>query len=373
MDKQIIDISKFKQSNDFYDPFTLITTVKSFDLQEIRKRYVASRKTNKSGKVGSVERREVGVGGIVKVKIDQGKVVSNDILVKLKEPRGIGICNDYLGIAAENTVYLISDNAVKEINSPWFSYIHTLDFSPHESNKILISSSGLDCIFEYDTETLTETFSWFAWENGFNEATDPKTEEKIILTKDAQTAEDLKNSNQNVMLIENPIEQVLPTAMRAAFINSVVYDADSPANILGTFFHKGAVYKINMNDKQASSALEGLKSPHGGFKLNNEIMATSTATGEVVIGNIDNQKRYIFENLPGKPDYLDSLEWLQNSKLIGDNIITIDSNRTSFVIFNPKTELYSMIPYDNNWAIQDMIVGEISESQENNVRSLSSE
>ncbi|PCH67696.1 MAG: hypothetical protein COC01_05280 [Bacteroidetes bacterium] len=373
MDKQIIDISKFKESNDFYDSFTLITTVKSFDLQEIRKRYVASRKTNKSGKVGSVERREVGVGGIVKVNIDQGKVTSTDILAKFKEPRGIGICNDYLGIAAENTVFLISDNAIKEINNPWFSYIHTIDFSPHESNKVLISSSGLDCIFEYDTENLSETFSWFAWENGFNEAIDPKSEEKIILTRDALTAEDLKNSHQNVILIENPTEQVLPTAMRAAFINSVVYDSESPANILGTFFHKGAVYKINMNDKQANSALEELKSPHGGFRLNNDIMATSTATGEVVIGDSDNQERFTFENLPGKPDYLDGLEWLQNSKLIGDNIITIDSNRTSFVIFNIKTEVYSMVPYDNNWAIQDMIIGEISARQENHVRSLSSE
>ena len=54
------------------------------------------------------------------------------------------------------------------------------------------------------------------------------------------------------------------------------------------------------------------------------------------------------------------MEWLQNSK-INDFIVTIDSDRTSFVIFHRK-QLYDIIPYNDNWAVQDL-VEEVSEKQ----------
>ena len=50
-----IDLSQFQKDHTFYGELNFLLTVKSFDLQAIRKRYLASKKNNRSG---SVERRK---------------------------------------------------------------------------------------------------------------------------------------------------------------------------------------------------------------------------------------------------------------------------------------------------------------------------
>ena len=57
------------------------------------------------------------------------------------------------------------------------------------------------------------------------------------------------------------------------------------------------------------------------------------------------------------------MEWLQNSILVDDFIITIDSNRTSFLIFSPDKGLYDLIPYNMDWAIQEMVCGTLTQEQ----------
>ena len=73
--------------------------------------------------------------------------------------------------------------------------------------------------------------------------------------------------------------------------------------------------------------------------------------------------RYYTNELEGKPSELGEIEWLQNSILVDDFIITIDSNRTSFLIFSPDKGLYDLIPYNMDWAIQDMVCGTLTLEQ----------
>lgn len=69
------------------------------------------------------------------------------------------------------------------------------------------------------------------------------------------------------------------------------------------------------------------------------------------------ETRYSFRELDAKPVGLEGEEWLQNSKVLSDgSIITIDSNRTSFVIFHPEKKVYDLIPYPDNIAVQDMLI-----------------
>jgi len=51
--------------------------------------------------------------------------------------------------------------------------------------------------------------------------------------------------------------------------------------------------------------------------------------------------------------------------------VTIDSNRTSFVVFHPEKQLYDIIPYNDNWAVQDMVEGKLSAIQIEQLQSLS--
>lgn len=349
-----IDITSFKKETSFYEDISLLLTIKSFDLKAIRERYIKS-KNSTGTRTGSVERREVTIGGIVKLKMGNGNVIEEEILVKLPEPRGIDAFDNLIGLSSENKVYIIDKNSVKYIEDPWFSYIHTVNFHRKNPEKIIVSSSGFDAIFEYDYIKQNKTFEWFAWENGFNQGLDPVTGQKFYLTRREDIAKNLESEGKEVLYINNPKEQVLPTAKRAAFINSVLYDEGVDGKIIATFFHKGAVYSIDRETGVADKLIDGLRNPHGGRRFGEKIMATSTSDGRVVTGSLTNQTQLFFNKLPGKPEYLSELEWLQNSIFLNNNIITIDSNRNAFIIVNMENKLYDVVPFNDNWAIQDLI------------------
>lgn len=358
-----IDLSQFQKDHAFYGKLDLLLTVKSFDLQEIRNRYLASKKNNRAG---SVERRKVALGGLVSVSLTNGSTFEEKLLSTLKEPRGVDYHKGKLAISSENKTYVLTDT-IYEIQNDWFSYIHTVEFSPFNDAQLLISSSGYDCIFEYDWQNNNCEWEWFSWENGMCVGKDPETNNNLFLTRDGDQFANWEKEGKNCLLIDQPLTQVLPTAKRAAFINSVSYHQKQKGVFIATLFHKGCVAQINQQTGEFSTLMEGLKNPHGGWQSDEVLMATSTASGEVRL----NDDVFLFQNLDHKPKQLGEMEWLQNSKKIKDFIITIDSNRTSFIIFHPKKKLYDMIPYNDNWAVQDMVEGKVSEKQFDLLQSLS--
>jgi len=358
-----IDLSSFSKDSGFYGEINLILTVKSFDLQAIRKRYISSR-NNKSGKTGSVERRAPSKGGVISLSLKNGATNNEHKLCEVFEPRGIDFHEKRFAFAAENIIYILSEFGEQEkLSNPWFSYIHTVQFHPIDLNRIIISSSGFDLIQEYDYSTKKVMFEWLAWENGFNKALDPDTNQDIILTRDTSTAAELRARKIPYYLVTNPESDHLPTAKRAAFINSVTYNPDNPEFILATFFHEGKVYQINTSDNSSEVLLNNLKNPHGGHILNDNVIATSTASGEIFVSDRNELKKISFKNLPGKPEGLEDLEWIQNTLSIHNYLIAIDSNRTSFIIIDLINKKYDQIPYDNNWAVQDMVSGTLSNKQ----------
>ncbi len=347
-----IDLSTYRRNQNFYAPKMFMVTVKSFDLQKIRARYLKSRKS-KTGRIGSVERREVTRGGLVFIEISAGRITKSDILAYLPEPRGIDIAENMLAVSSENTVHIFSPGRVSMIEDPWFSYIHTVQFDKQKSPEhLLVSSSGFDCIFEYSLHKRERSWEWFAWENGFNKGFDPQSGEDIFLTRQKEVASAYEDAGIKHLFINDPQNQSLPTANRAAFINSVVYDTLEENKLLATFFHEGAVYGIDMQNGRSEKIIDGMKSPHGGRNYRDTYMATSTATGEVLMSAGD--EVYSFASLPGKAAELGEMEWLQNSAPLDDCIITIDANRNSFVLFDPDHKLIDMVPFDPDWAIQDI-------------------
>ena len=88
-----IDISKFQRDSSFYGQVDLLLTVKSFDLQAIRKRYLETKKNKRSG---STQRRKPALGGVVSLSLNKGKLFNDEVLSQLKEPRGIDFLNNKL-------------------------------------------------------------------------------------------------------------------------------------------------------------------------------------------------------------------------------------------------------------------------------------
>ncbi|HCQ29918.1 MAG TPA: hypothetical protein DIU39_06505 [Flavobacteriales bacterium] len=360
MTKNNIQISDFKKSNNFLpSKIQLAVTIKSFDLQAIRQRYIQSVKTGK-GTVGSVEKRPSHLGGLAFLTIENGKIINEEMPVQCKEPRGIDIRKNTFAFSSENKVIVTENDKTYTCENPWFSYIHTVKLSPFNPDLLLLSSSGLDTIFEINFKIGEVVREWCAWENGFN-ISYYKNEGTLFLTRNKEEAAQFKKEGLNYLYIENPAEDFLPTAKRAAFINSVAYHPTDENKILATFFHEGTVREIDLNSGKSTIVLDGMNSPHGGMMLNsNTLMVTNTRGGEVLLKQNDAITAYDFKQLPGKPDYLQDKEWIQNSAFYGDNIISIDSNRNSFVIFNPKTKEYILVPYNENWAVQDIIAGDFN-------------
>ena len=365
-----IDISQFTEDPGHFGSLDLLITIKSFDLQAIRKRYLASRKRNVSGKAGSVERRSIAEGGIAALLIENGALKVADVLCKLPEPRAIDFRSGKLGFAAENIVYVLDGAKQYGLEDPWFSYIHTLNFSPWEDDKLLIASSGFDCIFEYEYRSGKKTYEWFAWEHGLNEAHDPESNAPFLLTRDPDFGAAMRSAGYQVLVITDPLRESLPTAKRAAFINSVCYDPEDRDTLLATLFHKGAVFAVSKSTGNAQRVLAGLKNPHGGRRFGNAYMGTSTAGGELVVGDGQSRRVYDFSRLAGKPAELGELEWIQNSIVHNDFFISIDSNRNAFVLIDPGSGKYGVVPFDPNWAVQDLVIGKLHDSLLHQLRSL---
>ncbi|MBU8893915.1 MAG: hypothetical protein KOO66_14130, partial [Bacteroidales bacterium] len=123
---------------------------------------------------------------------------------------------------------------------------------------------------------------------------------------------------------------------------------------------EGCVYSIDRNSGKCTKILDGLKNPHGGKRLNNSYIATSTTGGSVVTGDINSNKQYCFQKIEGKNDLLADFEWIQNSVITGNLVISIDSNRNSFVIFDIDKKLIDLITFDENLAIQDLVLGSLN-------------
>jgi len=346
-----IDLNSYREAPDSFGEMQLLLTVKSFNLQAIRKRYLASRKRSRSG---SIKRREPAQGGLVYLKIRNGRIEQSKILAQYKEARGIDFKKKQLAISSEDEIFIfdIEHETMDRIQHPWLAYIHTVKFN-HANNQLLVASSGVDTILEFDLQTRKKTWEWNAWEHGINQGLNPKDGKKHYLTRSVEEAEQLKKAGKNVILINHPQKDKLPTALRAAFINSAEYDHDG--NILLTFFHDGDVKQLDKKSNRLPILISGFEKPHGGMACQAGYLVTDTAGGRVFQQKKETGVSYFFHNLEGKDPRLKALEWLQTSHFHRGNIITIDSNRTSLVAFNPQKELRMMLPYDPNWAVQDFI------------------
>jgi len=347
MKKYIFDIAEFETDKSVFDRFELFIAVKSFDLQAIRKRYLASRKRSITG---SVERRQPAQGGLVKMIIENGKIIESAIIARLTEPRGIDFQNNISAVSSENKIFVFNQLSNKPviIENDWLSYIHTVRFNRDSSN-ILVSSSGLDSIFEFEIKTGKKLWEWFAWENGFNRGENPESGEKHILTR--FPLEQALYKNEKVILINDPKNQILPTALRAAFINSAEYVSSD--SIFATLFHHGLVIQISKKYVEYKIIFDQLSKPHGGMIFGKNQIVTDTGGGRVIIKNNKEIAEYHFHNLPGKPAEVSSLEWLQFSRTDANTIITIDSNRSELIFVDTKYQKRMHVPFNSNWALQE--------------------
>ncbi len=335
----------------FYGNLKLLITIKSFDLQAIRARYIASKK-NASGKGGSVERRAISLGGLAQVSIANGALQEEWVKGDLKEPRGLAAAPEKWAYSVEDQVIVFDGEHSYSFSYPWFSYIHTVNFHPRKADCILVTSSGFDSVFEFNYKTAELNWEWFSWEHGLNLG-HGKDGTSVRITRKGAIYKKLKEQGEAVLLISDPSADHLPTAQRAAFINTAVYDGES--HFLATLFHEGSVRSVNIETGESEIVMSGMKNPHGAKRLaDSSLLCTNTGGGEVWLKQGDELQRYVFAGLPGKAAAMEGVEWIQNTIAVRDFFISIDANRNALVVFNPARKLYDMVPFSDDWAVQDL-------------------
>lgn len=348
MDIKQYDLSAFPEDARHFARVELLLTVKSFDLEAIRKRYLASRRRSKSG---SVERRQPSAGGLVHLVVENGRIVHADVLAELMEPRGVDIHASLAAVSSEDKVYVFDRDggAPLVIEHPWLSYIHTVRFNS-DGRRLLVSSSGVDTLLQFEVATGDVLWEWVAWEHGLNRGENPETGEGHVLTRHAREAEDLRRAGENPLLITEPKKQRLPTALRAAFMNSAEYADDR--TVLATLFHHGCVIEISP-DSSWRTLIDGLSKPHGGMRYGTGYLVTDTGGGRVVCESENARTAYDFARLPGKAESVKDLEWIQFSRFKDDVVVALDSNRAAMVFIDTLEKKCMSVRYDGNWALQE--------------------
>ncbi len=346
------DLKDFPENPTLLSELNVLFTVKSFDLQAIRNRYLASRERSRTG---SVERRESAEGGIVRATIANGRIRRQEILAKIVEARGIDMHMDRLAVSSDDKIFVFTpDSSEPEIiENNWFSYIHTVKWNT-DNSRLLVTSSGVDTIMELSTDSWEVIWGWNAWEHGINTGQDPRADQPHILTRSASEAETLQRQGKNVLLVTNPQAEPLPTALRAAFINSAEYDEQG--NVIATLFHDGEVLEIRRENDEYTTLIDGLTKPHGGMQFHDGYLVTDTAGGQVICTDNHRTYHYTFDHLPGKPENLENLEWLQTSHYLENVILTVDSNRSALICFDTQKQEKMTIPLDPDWAVQDFVL-----------------
>jgi|TARA_B100001964_G_C14230172_1_gene599627 hypothetical protein len=352
MNVKTIDVAGLFADESLNSRIDLLVAVKSFDLQAIQKRYIES--LNRS-KTGSVSRREPALGGLVHIVIEDGKIVLEDHIAKLREPRGISINNDKIAISSENRIFIFdqAEHIVNVIDHPWLSYIHTVRFN-HSGSHFLVSSSGLDMILEFNLIDKICQWEWLAWENGINIGYDPSTNKEFRLTRSQEKADEYQKNGIDFRLINEPKKQHLPTALRAAFINSAEYAPDG--YVLATLFHSGSAIKISKFDGSWNEIIKNLSKPHGCMTMGDEFLITDTGGGNVIVFDNNRKNNYSFKHVDGKSNSMSDLEWLQFSTYDKQIIITEDSNRKQFTIIDRSKLMKLNIKHNPNWAIQEFAI-----------------
>lgn len=351
-----IDISTFKKTNDWIlDNPEIMLVVKSQNQIERRHRMIESKKRKKYGRFTP---SPTSIGLLVKGKLEDG-IFNIDWKKEFREPRHIRRISKKRFLLTEiNKLLEVNEKGgtIRTYEHPFFGYLHTIDISKDQKRALLVSS-GYDAIIEIDLETGKETYSWFAWDNGYNPSDD-----NVWYTSNKEQYDIYLRENKKAVLID-PLkygEQGVTTANRIAHPNAAIYDYSSCKNsFIVSIGHNGLLSKIDIDTNEQTDLYNKLAvMAHGIYhRSSGGMLITQTTKGEWLwLDNNYNEELIIeFNKLQGKIVGTENSEWIQQVIPMDDNkAIAIDANR-GLIVFDLSKNIYNIYQPNENWCIQDLI------------------
>jgi hypothetical protein len=270
------------------------------------------------------------------------------------EPYGVAASRNKMALATAKSVQLINIDTgeAKLCHSPWLNQGHTVEFSP-DAKELLVSSSGFDAVFEFDTESGEVLWEWFAWDHGFD-----RSKLGHYVVRSAARYRALTTIGHEVLLVEDPKKYPfgIPTRQKPAHLNSAHYDSDG--RILVTLFHQGAGYVIDRKTGKAKEVISGLSNPHKLSRRKREGYFISDTKGGRLIFFDAKYRPYYEISLVGTPGVArspDLSEFLQNATELREDLFAcIDIHRSSLWLIDVKRRKYRGIKFPVEWSVHDV-------------------
>ncbi len=351
-----IDISKFKRKNNtVLNDLDIFLVIKSQNQIERRKRMIESKKQNRYGRFIP---SPTTIGLLVKGRLKNG-IFKETWKKEFREPRHIKkIANGNFLLTEINRLLEVDADGeiIRTYENSFFGYLHTVEVSK-DGNRALVVSSGYDALIEVDLKTTEVTFSWFAWEEGFNPAKDG-----TWYTKDKEEYDSLVKKNIKVVFVDPHKygEQGVTTANRIAHPNAATYDhSTKEPSVIVCIGHNGLLSRIYLDDGRREDLYDNLCiMAHGIYhKYDGGIMITQTTKGEWLWlnSNLKEEQVFDFKNLGGKVKGSEDAEWLQQVIPGPDNTaLALDANR-GLIALDTQKKMYSIYHHDENWCVQDAL------------------
>jgi hypothetical protein len=278
------------------------------------------------------------------------------------EPYCIDHFGNLMALCGGNYVEIVDmDSGVKRsLQHPWLRQAHSVQFSK-DGQRLLVSSSGFDAVFEFEVATGQTCWEWFAWDNGFDES---RLGEYYVRTP--ERAEQLTAQGRKVVLVDDPSQHELgiPTRFCPVHINGAFYDREE--NVLVTMFQQGAAIRVDKSTGEATGIASGLINPH---KLHPRIdggyYVADTRRGELLL--LDDafqvERRISLREAPGQVRSPSLTEFLQSVSELDDGLFAcVDIHRSTLWLIDVNARRYRGVTFPREWSVHDIALDHCSPS-----------
>lgn len=263
------------------------------------------------------------------------------------------------------------------LKHPKFAHVHTVEFSKTDPDRILITSTGADRIFEVSILTGEITWEWNPWQHGYSTNKlgltlaargDPLPQGENVRILGFAEAERIMRAGESVPKGQTWINVVDFEAIEAHYKlekwqkttspNSATY-GERPGTVLASLFRTGQVIEIDKETGQARVLLDGLAKPHGPIATGDGYLVSDTGQGRVLMTDkrLKTRATYDFSHFPLRAGLEErASEWIQNAARLNSSLFTaVDARRNTVFVWDPQKGIYSAYPFDPNMSLQAVL------------------
>ncbi|NGZ29468.1 MAG: hypothetical protein G8345_21590, partial [Magnetococcales bacterium] len=297
-----------------------------------------------------------------------------------EEARGLSRRGEVTMVAMANELRLLDSQNGRVLES-WqdklFRNLHSVEFHPQDSQRVLLANSGFDQILEYHLTDRKVVWQWQAWENGYHhnpyglgllhsQQALPEGEHNRLLSREeameAIRREDPIPGEENWWVrvnfdgVEHPLG--LEKWLKGAEPNWAGYDPHGHG-ILATFFVASQAVCLDPATGQVKVIKKAFGRPHGLVPWQDGYVISATRRGHATLLDHDFRTRccYQFTTMPLPATYAESDgEWLQFTNPIGNGLLaTVDSRRATVFVWDPQAAIYERYPFNRDWEVHSVM------------------